>query len=108
MYSVPLAVGRTQPITVTSLPSLTSIFDLVVFSLVCAPRPTPRAAATEIAPMSFIRSLRPGFDATTVPDSVLALLIVEPEFTVFHGGVRRCRRFEKLSLSLCLQTWRFR
>src|SRR5262249_20403375 len=42
-------------------------------------------------------SLRPGFDATSVPDSVLALLIVEPEF---HRFSRRSSPMQMLRKAL--------
>ena len=55
MYSVPVAPGLTQPVTVTSLPFLISILVLLVVSLVWAPNPTAHiTAAQNVALMSFI------------------------------------------------------
>src|SRR5438093_10497867 len=55
MKPVPLAVGSTQPVTVTSFPSFTVTFDFDSVWADCAPRPTEQAVAKQNAiPMSFM------------------------------------------------------
>src|SRR5207302_7281492 len=69
MKPVPLAIGSTHPITVTSFPSFTEIFDFDVCSVVCALSPTAHTADKHAAAaMSFIVRLLLGqADATIVP-----------------------------------------
>src|SRR5207302_5544489 len=69
MKPVPLAIGSTHPITVTSFPSFTEIFDFDVCSVVCAFSPTAHTADKQAAAaMSFIVRLLLGrADATIVP-----------------------------------------
>src|SRR5260370_23373626 len=55
MKPVPLAEGRTQPVTVISFPPLTETFDFVVVSCDCAASPTAQIAARQTdALMSFM------------------------------------------------------
>src|SRR5438034_8669239 len=71
MKPVPLAIGCTHPVTVTSFPSLTVIFDLVDCSVDCAVSPTAHVAAKATADtMSFMLSvLLSRRDATIVPST---------------------------------------
>src|SRR5256885_14479751 len=95
MNPVPLAVGCTQPVTVTSFPSLTVIFDFVVCSVVCACSPTAQAADRATAPMNFMALiLLSGVMRLSCPctpavhgsaSAVSRLLAVEP-ISLTNGG----------------------
>src|SRR5438876_12184748 len=111
MKPVPLAIGSTQPVTVTSLPSFTEIFDFDVCSVVCALSPTAHKADTQAAAaMSFIvRLLLVQADATIVP-TVPTDPGNSPGSSRYHDclrssryllewRVRRCTRCDRFSCS---------
>src|SRR6476659_5355800 len=106
MNPLPLAVGCTQPVTVTSFPSLTVTFDFVDCSIVCAASPAEHAATRSAEAMSFIAVLLPVLMprsyppcSTGEPPRFAGITIVLRSADTLYGGFPPMHTFRQILIA---------